>query len=237
MNIDVINRAQDVKPELIEGKTAVVIDVLRATSVMTTAINNGVKKIIPVLTPEEAFSLKLQLGSNVVLSGERYAELIDGFDFGNSPLSFTPTAIEGKSLIITTSNGTLAIKNALGAKDLYIASFLNAYAICKQLSDKKEIVLICSGTNGKLTLEDNLCSGYIISLLEELTSCNLSDSAIVAHSLYTQCSNLQQYASQGYHYKVLEIKGFISDLEECFTLNKYDVVPFWKDGAIISNKP
>nr|WP_319399634.1 2-phosphosulfolactate phosphatase [uncultured Carboxylicivirga sp.] len=234
INIDVINTAQDVTTNKVIGKKAVVIDVLRATSVMTTAINNKAKQIIPVLTPEVAFETRQKIGSNTILGGERHAELIEGFDYGNSPLSYTKKVIENKTLIITTTNGTLAIQNAIKADELLIASFLNASAMVNYLHDSKNIALICSGNNGIYTLEDNLCAGYIISLiLDSGRQTKLSDSAISALSLYN-CTkdDVTRLASQGHHYNVLKSKNFTNDLVECFTLNKYNVVLKMIDGKI-----
>nr|WP_321412105.1 2-phosphosulfolactate phosphatase [uncultured Carboxylicivirga sp.] len=233
--IDVINTAQEVTFEKVQGKTVVVIDVLRATSVMTTAIQNNAEQIIPVLTPEEAFKIKEKIGDKAVLGGERHAELIPGFDYGNSPLSYTSEVIEGKSLIITTTNGTLAIRNALAADELLIASFLNAQAIVNHLRNTEDIILICSGNNGVYTLEDNLCAGYIISLFEnELINFQLSDSALSSFNLYSSTQNdVHKLASKGHHYNVLKNKNFDKDLKECFTKSKYNVVPKWDGKSII----
>ncbi|MBS2099758.1 2-phosphosulfolactate phosphatase [Carboxylicivirga linearis] len=235
MKIDVINTAQEVTSKKVKGKTSVVIDILRATSVMTTAIQNNATQIIPVLTPEDAFQIKSKKGNNTILGGERNAELIEGFDYGNSPLSYTKEVIENKCLIITTTNGTLAIKNAVESDELFIASFLNAQATVNQLINSNDIVLICSGNNGVYTLEDNLCAGFIISLLNaKLENVDLTDSAIASLSLYQSTkTNVVKLASKGYHYNVLKSKQFDDDLTECFTPNKYDVVLKWNGESII----
>lgn len=235
MNIEVINTAQEVTKDKVENKTVVVIDILRATSVMTTAIENGALKIIPVLTPEEAFETKKALGSDVILGGERHAELIPGFDYGNSPLSYTPEVIHNKTLIITTTNGTLAIRNAMDASRLLIGSFLNAQAVVDFISSHNDIVLVCSGNNGVYTLEDNLCAGYFIQLLKHCTrNILLSDSAIASYQLFLSTKNdVTEVASQGYHYNVLKNKNFLKDLNECFTKNKFNTVPLWNGRSLI----
>jgi len=235
MRIDVINTAQEVTSKKVKGKTAVVIDILRATSVMTTAIQNNATQIIPVLTPEDAFHAKEKIGKNTILGGERNAELIEGFDYGNSPLSYTKEVIGNKSLIITTTNGTLAIKNAVDSDELFIASFLNAQATVNQLINANDIVLICSGNNGVYTIEDNLCAGFILSLfIANLDKVELTDSAIASLSLYQSTKDdVVNLASKGYHYNVLKSKQFDDDLIECFTSNKYNVVLKWNGESII----
>lgn len=235
IKIDVINTAQEVIIERVQGKTVVVIDVLRATSVMVTAIYNNVRQIIPVLSPEEAFETKSRLGHNVILGGERHAEPIEGFDYGNSPLSYTNEKVEDKTLVMTTSNGTLAIHNALMAKHLIIGSFLNAQAVADVSKVDEDIVFVCSGTNGNYTVEDNLCAGYIINLIQSRNpELHLTDSAMASLYLYKSTGDdIVALASQGHHYNILKEKHYLNDLKECFTLNKYDIVPVWNGESII----
>lgn len=237
MTIDVINTAQEVTDEKVLNKTIVIIDVLRATSVMVTAIQNGAQQIIPVLSPEEAFEAKKTIGHDVVLGGERNADLIEGFDYGNSPLSYTPEVIKDKSLVMTTSNGTLALRNSIKAAKLFIGCFLNAQAAANILNSYDDIVLVCSGTNGNYTLEDNLCAGYIISLID-CEEKSLSDSAIASLHLYNSTKeNVKSLASKGLHYNILKQKQYNNDLNECFTMNKYNIVPLWNGKSIIKAVP
>ena len=119
MKVDITISADHIKEEYLENKMVVVIDMLRATSVITTALANGAKKIIPILTVEEAFKVKEELeGSNIdsLLGGERRALKIDGFDFTNSPLEYTSDKVKDKSIILSTTNGTRAINLSLKAK-------------------------------------------------------------------------------------------------------------------------
>ncbi len=236
MKIEVIATAQQVSEQQVRNKTIVVIDVLRATSVIVTALSNGATSVIPVLSSDVAFNLKDQLGSSVILGGERYAEPIDGFDYGNSPLLYTEDVIKGKVLVITTTNGTLAIKNALAAKEVLVASFLNDKAIAEYLTGKQEVVLVCSGNNGLYTIEDALCAGRIIALLRKMCSAlHLCDLALTLESVYKlNADNLQKYAANGHHYGVLKAKGYQKDIEYCFQSNVTEVIPFW-DGYALKN--
>lgn len=215
--IDIIPTAKDACPKNVGGDTAVIIDVLRATTVMVTALNSGASKIIPVLSPEEALCIKAD-HKNVLLGGERKAELIAGFDLGNSPLSYTPEVVAGKTIVMTTTNGTRAILNSHSAQHRYVACFLNAAQIARQLMNHQHIVLICSGADDHFTLEDALCAGYIVCLLKQLdTGLIMSDFATAMMSLYNSSSfDVRMVASQGRHYKVLESKGFHDDLNFCF---------------------
>lgn len=236
MNIDVILSAREIFLDKVKDKTVVVIDVLRATSVMTTALANGAKQILPVLTPEEAFELQKEMGAeNVILGGERNAVPIPGFDFGNSPFSYPPTVIKDKTLIITTTNGTRAILNSLGAKKLYVGSFLNDRAIIETIKDDEEVVFVASGSHDHFTMEDSLCAGKMAHELEQLVGAHLSDVAIAMAYLYEQNKNdIHAIGSKGKHYKRLTGLGELKDLEYCYQSDILDVVPIYQDGKLIS---
>ncbi len=236
MTVDVILSAREIFPDKVEGKTVVVIDVLRATSVMTTALANGAKQIIPVLTPEEAFEWREKLGKdNVVLGGERNAVPIPGFDFGNSPFSYPPEVIKDKTLVITTTNGTRAIVNSKGAKTLYVGAFLNDKAIVEAVKDEEEVVLVASGSKDLFTMEDSLCAGKIAHDLEKMVGAELSDVAIAMATLYEQNKHdIHALGSKARHYKRLTNLGELKDLEYCYESDKLDVVPVYtKEGILV----
>ncbi|MBR8536751.1 2-phosphosulfolactate phosphatase [Carboxylicivirga sediminis] len=238
MQIDVVATAQLVNSEVVEGKTVVVIDVLRATSVMITALQNGAKAVIPVTTPDEAFEMKKQLGRDVLLGGERMAEPIPGFDFGNSPLSYTADVVSGKTLVMTTTNGTLAINNSLTAQELIVASFINSDAVCQFLSNKEDVIIVCSGNNGLYTLEDALCAGQIIYQLQKAgMAVQCTDFALAQKALYeSHRDNLGQLSTSGYHYNVLQQKGYVDDLAYCFETSISKTIPVWNGQALVSYK-
>ena len=230
--IDVIASAKCVD-EGITGTVPVVIDVLRATSVMVTAFEHGAERIIPVLTPEEAFAVKDKMREDVLLGGERGAEKIPGFDLDNSPFSYMDGAVKGKTIVMTTTNGTSAIKAASHAGDVLIASFLNAKAVAEKLKDAERISLVCSGTDGNYTLEDGLSAGYLIDLIKKGDDVELTDLAHLVHSFYLVSENdLQKAASAAKHYKVLRSKGFGRDLDYCFSTDESNIVPVYSAGGI-----
>ena len=236
MTIDIILTAKEIEPDRVNNKTVVVIDVLRATSVMCTALANGAKEIIPVLTPEEAFNIHKEMGKgNAVLGGERDAIPIEGFDYGNSPLSYTPEIIKDKTLVITTTNGTRAIVNSQSAKTLYAGSFLNAKAVVNAVKNDEEVVLVASGSHDLFTLEDSLCAGKITyDLLQTTPHATLSDVAVAMVSLYEQNRHdLHHISSQGIHYQRLQSLGNQNDIDYCFKMDILDVVPVYTNGRLI----
>ncbi len=160
-------------PELMAAKSAgtdvaVVVDVLRATSVMTTAFGSGVKRIFTCCQVAEAVSLAEQIentdqeNQRPLLCGERSCKPISGFDHGNSPSEYTPESVRGQTLIMTTTNGTKAIEAASSAKRLIAASFLNLPKVVETLRGSGLVHLVCSGTDGQITAEDVLLAGAIV---------------------------------------------------------------------------
>jgi 2-phosphosulfolactate phosphatase len=226
LNIDVIFSAKEVTGSRVAGKTVVVIDVLRATTVMITALKNGAKKVVPVLSPTEAFEYRRKAKEKVILAGERNADPIAGFDFGNSPLDMSRPHIAGATLVMTTSNGTRAIRKSVTARALFVASFLNAGATIRAIRRHSDVVLVCSGSNGVFTMEDTLCAGFLADLLSN--DCNdvrLSDAAIGVLNLYRSVQNdVLKLAAMGRHYLLLKEKGLEADLAYCFKKNEINLV-------------
>lgn len=176
------------EPEAFRGGVAVVIDVLRATTTLTTALQAGAKCAVPVLEVDEALALKETIlqgkdprfteplaASDVLLGGERQGKRIDGFDFGNSPCDYTPERIAGKTLLFSTTNGTRAMYRAKEAETIVPAAFLNAHAVVQHLISRCRsrdenaslpIHILCAGTCGKVTAEDLLLAGALVQELQ-----------------------------------------------------------------------
>ncbi|MGL5243589.1 MAG: 2-phosphosulfolactate phosphatase, partial [Sarcina sp.] len=155
MKIDLIISAEYIKQADLKEKVVVVIDMLRATSVITTALFNGAKKVIPTLTVEEAFEKAENLkckGEEFVLGGERQALKIDGFNFSNSPLEYTTESVQGKTVIITTTNGTRALNLCTEANKILIGAMINGKKVAQKLKElNKDIIFINAGTNGEFS--------------------------------------------------------------------------------------
>jgi 2-phosphosulfolactate phosphatase len=232
IHIEMMAAANLIEPQKLTGAAAVVIDVLRATSVMVTALANGAEKIIAVSSPEAAFSMRSN-DPQLLLGGEKDAISVPGFDFDNSPFSYPPEKVKGRTLVMSTSNGTRAINGSLNAERLLIGCFLNAQAIVHEIEKHKKVVLVCSGSNNAFTLEDSLCAGYMASLLCQNHTATLCDQVLAMKELYEQNRhNLLSLASKGNHFQLLEKKGFSKDLEYCFSCNILSVAPELKYGAI-----
>jgi 2-phosphosulfolactate phosphatase len=232
--IDVAITADAVQSSQTKDNIAVVIDVLRASSVICTAFHNGAKSVIPVETLNEAFKL---CSENRLLAGERHGFKPEGFDLGNSPLEYKPEIIKGKDIVLTTTNGTRAIKNSREATEIIIASFLNIDAVCNYLlAQPLDVCIVCAGTENRFSLDDALCAGNIVSILRaKSTSVSLTDSAFAHKTLYESMSlNLHQALQDGcLHYSYLGANGFASDIDFCLQKNRFDIIPKLFENQVI----
>lgn len=235
-NIDVFISSQSFQEEELREKTVVVIDVLRASSTMVTALDNNAKGVIPVADMDDASKISQNLNSpNFLLSGEKNGVKIEGYDLGNSPLDYTSDVVKDKTIILNTTNGTKAIKRASLAKEVVIGSFLNLRTVVDYLQKvESEIVLVCAGWHDRLALEDLLCAGNIIS---ELTGGSLSttaqDGAKVAFGLYEKFGDDIESTIKSSNYAV-RLKDIVSeeDLLYCCQRNIMQVLPAMNEGII-----
>lgn len=230
MKLTLFPSVNDVEREYISGKDVVVIDVLRATSVISTAVNNGAV-VIPVLEVEDALKFKQE---GYLLGGERKGLKIEGFDFGNSPLEYTKEKVEGKKIVFTTSNGTKAIHKAFSANKIIMGSMINAKAVAKTiLEDNNDISIICAGTYGKLSLDDFICAGKIIYEILKLEEYEMDDVAMAAYIAYRDyMGRTLDYVKHAKHYNYLLSIGGKEDIEYCFKEDIMDVAPIYRDGEI-----
>lgn len=200
---------------------------------MVTALANGANSVIPVLTIDEVFA-KAALINGAIKAGEREALKPEGFDAGNSPLEFNPEVVSGKTVILTTTNGTKALLKSARASRVYIGSFLNLKAVSEKITeDKEDITIVCAGTNGRFSLDDAICAGAIIANVCKLKSCKLSDIALLLRDTYEKEKHLSDALENCAHVKVLKSKGFYADLDYCLKENTHNVVPEW-NGVEIS---
>ncbi|SFB15380.1 2-phosphosulfolactate phosphatase family protein [Clostridium frigidicarnis] len=234
MKIDLIISADDISEVKTKGKTVVVIDMLRATSVITTALNNGAKKVIPFLTVEEALEYSKDNRKNFILGGERRAVKIEGFDLSNSPLEYVKELVNDKVVIMTTSNGTRAIKGCENAKNLLIGAMINAKAIAKRIIElDNDVVFVNAGTQGQFSMDDFICAGYMIKLLEENDNVDLTDVAFTAKHIYESHEDIQSFIVNARHYNIIKSLGLEEDLGYCMKKDILDIVPFYENGEII----
>ena len=220
MKIDVLFYPEKLKNA--EDKAVVVLDVLRATTTIATALAAGAEKIYPVSSIKDAFSLKKKI-SGALLGGERGGVKVPGFDLGNSPLEYQ--GLKGKTIILSSTNGTKTLKKAVSARTLIAGSIVNAKAVADYLLKLNlDVVLMPSGTDSQFSLEDFAGAGYIISLLAEQKKVELSDQAYLSFEL-ARNNPPEEILTRSFHGQRLIHLGFARDVEYCAKLNLLDVVP------------
>ncbi len=220
----------------VKDTVTVVIDVFRATSTIAAALYNGAKYVIPVDAVSKAVEISLQTGG--IAAGERDGKLAEGLSHGNSPLEYTRDFIEGKMLILTTTNGTRLLHMALanGADNIVTGSFPNLASVCHYLiAQNKNVVLACAGWKDRFNLEDTLFAGAVIHQIKDHFTVHC-DSSFMAEEMYLRSKdNLLTYAGNLTHYhRLVNRFGYIDDIEFCLTENIADVLPLYKDGKLVS---
>jgi 2-phosphosulfolactate phosphatase len=237
MHIDIQFVPFPPSPEILSNKTVVVIDVLRATSVIIEALSQGAIEVIPVTTVEEATRLfKTFPRGSTLLGGERGSRKIQGFDFGNSPKEYTAERVKGKRLVLTTTNGTKAFHSVAGAEDVLAGSFLNIRATAQRCLDlDRDTLLFPSGDEGDFSLEDVVCGGMLIDLITKKsdTRIDLTDASSSACILYQRfAGNLVEALHLSRHGKDLDALGLGEDLLYCAQTDITNLVPTFRDGVI-----
>ncbi|MDH3267291.1 MAG: 2-phosphosulfolactate phosphatase [Ignavibacteria bacterium] len=236
MKLDVLFSPVQADELFFTGKTTVVIDVLRASSTIITALTNGAKEVVPVGTVE--FAVKVSggiFGGQTLLGGERNTKKIEGFALGNSPSEYTKEIVSGKSIVFYSTNGSRAIVKAKYSANLFVCSFNNLRALAKQLIKLNEdVIILCSGNNNFFSLEDSVCAGSMIS---ELFSVNkyieLTDSSISAMTLFRSFGkNIFKTLSETDHGRLLIENGFKDDLKACSELDSTEVIPFYSGNVL-----
>ena len=223
--------------EILSNRVIVVIDVLRATSVIVHALSQGATEIIPVTTVEEAAHLvKTFPRGSTLLGGERESRKIEGFDFGNSAKEYTAEKVKGKRLILTTTNGTKAFHSVAAAGDVLVGSFLNIRATAQRCLDlDRDILLFPSGNEAHFSLEDVVCGGMLIDLITKKRDkpMDLTDASDCALILYQRFKgNVVEALHLSNHGKDLTALGLKEDLFYCAQTDITDLVPTFRDGVI-----
>jgi 2-phosphosulfolactate phosphatase len=215
------------------GAVVVIIDIFRATSTITAALHNGAKCVIPVASVSEC----IEIGKNTagsITAGERDGKIAEGLQHGNSPSEYPRHFIEGKTLVLTTTNGTRLLHMVTEASEIVIGSFLNLHALCEFLLAKnKNVLLGCASWKDKFNLEDTLFAGAVVNEIKHAFDINC-DSARAANHLFN-CSggNFIEFLKDSSHYKRLSAYGLQADMAYCATANLHPVVPYLKGQEII----
>jgi len=235
MRVDVIANVDDIRTEDFIQKSAVVIDVLRATSTMITALAKGACGLLPVETVPQAQSKRSE---HTFVGGERYYKKIPGFQAGNSPHDYMSEEIAGKLVVLTTSNGTRGLLKSQRASRLLAASFMNGTACASALTAfERDVILLCAGCKNEFSLEDGLCAGMIIDAMESQLGhpMRLNDLGVAMKLAYRQCRHmLYEKVMEGASAKQLIKLGFAHDVEYCTGVDTVPVVPIVKNDLILT---
>ena len=220
----------------VSSSIVVIIDVLRATSTIATALYNGARSIIPVDSVAECIKLGRQI--DVITAGERDGKIADGLKYGNTPLQYTPEFIKGKILVLTTTNGTRLLHMALaeGAPGIITGSFCNLSAVCDYLiKQNRSVILACAAWKDRVNIEDTLFAGAVISRIKNNFHQNC-DASQMAETLYIQASNdlfgflKEKNAS---HYQRLMGYGLEDDIRYCLTIDNSNALVLYDSGRLV----
>ena len=242
MKLDVLLTPGELLPADLAERTVVVIDVLRASSTIVEALGAGARTLYPVASVEDALRLANTLGrEEVLLCGERKALPIEGFDLGNSPAEFTPGRVGGKTLVMSTTNGTTVMAAAQAASRVVIGSFLNLTAVVDDLvRGKAEPVFVCSGREGKFGLEDAVCAGRMAAAVMEAlpeVEWELNDGALAAVSLAERYGDAEALFRQVAAGKQLIDAGLEGDLAICARVDRHDILPVLHERQVTVASP
>ncbi len=213
----------------------VIIDIFRATSTISAALDNGAKCVIPVASVEECIELGVQI-DNSITAGERDGKVAEGLQHGNSPLEYPRSFIEGKTLVLTTTNGTRLLHMIEGASEIVIGSFLNLDVVCGYLVDKgQNVLLACASWKDRFNLEDTLFAGAVVYKTMGSFEMNC-DSARAARHLYMAIEgkgHLIEFLRDSSHYLRLSKFGLERDMEYCVTPNLHPVLPVLRGRELV----
>lgn len=216
----------------LKNAIVVVIDIFRATSSICYGIENGATAIIPVATVDECKAFECE---GHLLAAERDGKVVAGFNFGNSPFAYTSDKVNGKTVVLTTTNGTHAIdESKKTAYQVIIGSFLNLDAVCNYLKTQdKDVFLLCAGWKNKFNLEDTIFAGAVVNQLKA-ENYFLDDASIAADDLYLQAKdNLLAYTAKTSHSERLKKLGIEEDIKFCLNLNIAKSIPVLKGDSLV----
>ena len=234
--IDVFFTPVTLSDQDLSGKLVVIIDVLRASSTMVTALGNGAREVLPATDYGTAGLLASKMSIDArVLGGERDGKPIDGYDLGNSPLEYTRAVVARKSVILITTNGTPALMGSRTARMLVVGCFLNAGKVAECIENNNlDTYLVCCGWKGRASFEDTLCAGLIVDrIFSSKLPRNVPDSVRMAHKLYdTYRDDLVRALSRSTHAERLRGLGYEADVAYCLQIDSIDALPIFDGGRL-----
>jgi len=227
--IELFHSPRDILGQPLDGAAAIVVDVLRASNSIITAVGNGCRRVLPVVELYEARALAVRLSAEgALLCGERDARMIPGFDFGNSPAEYVRERVQGRTLIFCSTNGSRAMVRAAEAQRAVVASFANLSATVSALKDASRLAILCAGRLDELSLEDTACGGAIVEAFcrQRHGACQLNDAAAAARALFQQeGKHLRDLARASDHGRYLVELGAEADIDLCVEVDRSTTVP------------
>jgi 2-phosphosulfolactate phosphatase len=235
VNATVFLTLQEVDGAVLQDHTAVVVDVLRASSTIVAALAAGAQAIYPVVSTEEAIKLATSLGrEDTLLAGERRGLKVEGFDLGNSPREFTPETVGGKRVVMSTTNGTRALVAVASTEHVLVASFLNLSAVAAACADAERLAVVCAGREGRFSIDDAVCAGMLLGRLKERLGGTLEvDDAGRAALALAEAFGVDDalFADAAAGLALAEI-GMLDDVAWCARVDVEELVPKLKDRII-----
>lgn len=242
--IDVLFGAAVVTSADVAGRVVAVIDVLRASTTIAAALASGARSVVPLGSAEQVIERgRAYARSEVRLAGERRMLAVPGFDFGNSPREFTTDAVDGRTVLLATTNGTPALLAAQSARDVVVASYVNFSAVLvflrAALRGGTSVTLVCAGTDRQFALEDAACAGrYVRALVRRRPETQINDAARSCALLDRRYGpRLDLLFMDASHGRALADAGFADDLAFCAQLDALPLVPVMVDRQIVALGP
>jgi 2-phosphosulfolactate phosphatase len=246
LKIDVFFTPAGLSPSDVAGRSVVVLDILRATTTIAFALAGGAKAVLPAASTEEALRIAQNLErDDMLLAGERRSVRIPGFALGNSPLEFTPEAVRGKTIVMTTTNGTQALIAAQGAREIIVGAAVNFALVVQRaraaLEQHGDLAILCAGRERQFALEDAFAAGRLAKvLLPEggLRRVEVNDGALASLEIARHFGERWLRALRAStHGRELAGLGFRNDVKACAEENTHPVLPLYADRRITAHRP
>lgn len=244
MRVDVYFGVQGLQPASVQGRLVAVIDVLRASTVVAIALANGARAVVPLESSDEVITRSKTFDRlEVRLAGERKMGPIPGFDFGNSPREFTREAVEGKTVLFTTTNGTGAFLAVQGARDVVVASLVNFSAVLTMMRTAvragTDVTIVCAGREKEFALEDAGCAGrYVRQLATRTPDVQMNDAARASELIAKRYGDrVDQLFAESAHGRALADAGFAEDLVTAAQIDSHPIIPIYQDRQITKLGP
>ncbi len=236
MNVEVFLTSNNVTEQDVQDRVVVVVDVLRTSTTIASALKNGARAVVPAADMGEASGLALALDpASYLLGGERGGRTIEGYRFGNSPHEYRTDVVAGKTLILNTTNGTPAIRRSRSAAHLLVGAFVNADQVVDFLRDRNmDLVIVCAGWRNRVSLEDTLCAGMLLDRIwDGVEPDNTTDASHISFTLYQKDrEDILAAVRRSRHGSRLAAMGREEDVEICGSVNTVPILPYYRDSRL-----